>query len=162
MAGGRQVDFTACSDLFAACARKAYYMGENGKGAEAKLIVNLVLGLNRLVLAEGLVLGERTGVDGNALLDVLRDGAAYSRVMDDKGEKMLSGEFSPQARLAQHLKDVGLILEMGAREGAPLPLSTLHAQVLQRGVEAGFGELDNAAVIEALRLFGESGEEEGE
>ena len=158
MAGGNHDAFTSCSDLFAAFAHKSFYMGANGKGAEAKLIVNLVLGLNRLVLAEGLVLGERAGIDGNTLLDVLREGAAYSRVMDHKGEKMLSGDFSPQAKFAQHLKDVGLILEMGERTDAPLPLSTLHAHILQRGVEAGLGEMDNAAVIEALRLLGERGE----
>jgi 3-hydroxyisobutyrate dehydrogenase-like beta-hydroxyacid dehydrogenase len=113
-----------------------------------------------------LLLGERAGMDGNALLEVLREGAAYSRVMDHKGEKMLRGDFSPQARLAQHLKDVGLILELGERTGAPLPLSTLHAQVLQKGVEEGLGELDNSAVVEVLRLLGERGEgredEEGE
>ena len=79
---------------------------------------------------------------------------------------MLRGDFSPQARLAQHLKDVGLILQLGERTGAPLPLSALHERVLQQGVEAGLGELDNSAVIAALRLLGERGEgredEEGE
>lgn len=159
MAGGSQADFAACRDLFATCARTTFHMGGNGKGAEAKLVVNLVLGLNRLVLAEGLVLGERAGIDGSVLLEVLREGAAYSRVMDHKGEKMLRGDFSPQARLAQHLKDVGLILQLGQRTGAPLPLSTLHAEILQQGVEGGLGELDNAAVVEVLRLLGERGEE---
>ena len=166
MAGGSPKDFASCADLFAACARRAFHMGANCKGAEAKLVVNLVLGLNRLVLAEGLLLGEWAGMDGNALLEVLREGAAYSRVMDHKGEKMLRSDFSPQARLAQHLKDVGLILQLGERTGAPLPLSALHERVLQQGVEAGLGELDNSAVIAALRLLGERGEgredEEGE
>ncbi len=43
---------------------------------------------------------------------------------------------------------------MGERTGVPLPLRALHAEILQGGVEAGLGELDNAAVIEALRLLG--------
>lgn len=151
MAGGDAADVRACDEVFNAFARAAFHMGANGKGAEAKLVVNLVLGLNRLVLAEGLVLGQRAGIDLNALLDVLKAGAAYSRVMDHKGQKMVDGQFAPQARLAQHAKDVELIRALAARSAAPLPLSEVHAQVLSRGLAEGLGEWDNAAVIEVLR-----------
>ncbi len=151
MAGGAVADVRACDDVFNAFARSVFHMGANGKGAEAKLVVNLVLGLNRLVLAEGLVLGERAGINLNALLDVLKAGAAYSRVMDHKGQKMVDGEFAPQARLAQHAKDVELIRSLAGRCAAPLPLSEVHAQVLGRGLAEGLGDWDNAAVVEVLR-----------
>lgn len=150
LAGGSDEDIAACDDLFSAFARRTFPMGPNGKGAEAKLVVNLVLGLNRLVLAEGLVLGMKSGIDPERLLEVLRGGAAYSRVMDMKGEKMLRGDFTPQARLAQHLKDVDLILEHGRRTGAPLLVSALHAQLLRSAVAAGEGDLDNSAIVEVL------------
>lgn len=151
MAGGDAADIAACKTLFDAFARSSFHMGPNGKGAEAKLVVNLVLGLNRLVLAEGLLLGQRAGIDLGALLEVLKDGAAYSRVMDHKGQKMMDGEFAPQARLAQHAKDVQLIRALADRCGAPLPLSQVHAEILARGVDEGLGDWDNAAVIEILR-----------
>ena len=114
-----------------------------------KLVVNLVLGLNRAVLAEGLALASRAGLDLPTVLDVLRSGAAYSRIMDSKGQKMLQRDFQPQARLVQHLKDVRLILAEGQRVGARLPLSEIHRQLLQQVVDLGGGDEDNSAVLRA-------------
>ena len=101
---------------------------ETGRGALAGPLVacavilphdaELVLGLNRAALAEGLAFARRCGLDASAVLDILRTGAAYSRVMDAKGAKMIGGDFSPEAKLAQHVKDVRLILETGSRSGA--------------------------------------------
>jgi 3-hydroxyisobutyrate dehydrogenase-like beta-hydroxyacid dehydrogenase len=112
-----------------------------------KLVLNLVLGLNRAVLAEGLAFARACGVDPALALEVLRDGPAYSRVMDTKGEKMLSGDFTPQARLAQHLKDVRLILEAASLRDVKTPFSDLHHDILQALADAGCGELDNSAII---------------
>lgn len=151
MVGGTLPVFELCTDIFDAFALKTFHMGPSGKGAEAKLIVNLVLGLNRLVLAEGLVLAQKTGVDIDVLLDVFKMGGAYSRVMDIKGEKMIHGDFTTQAALDQHLKDVELILDLGARTETPLPVTGLHAQLLRTGVALGFAERDNSAIVEVLR-----------
>jgi 3-hydroxyisobutyrate dehydrogenase-like beta-hydroxyacid dehydrogenase len=148
--GGDAEVLARCDDILSAFSREVFHVGPNGKGAEAKLVVNLVLGLNRLVLAEGLVLGKKAGIDPVRLLDVLKAGAAYSSVMDTKGHKMVDGEFSTEARLSQHLKDVGLILELGARTGTTLPLSALHAQLLQAAESLGFGDQDNSAIIKVL------------
>jgi 3-hydroxyisobutyrate dehydrogenase-like beta-hydroxyacid dehydrogenase len=84
------------------------------------------------------------------MLDILKGGAAYSRVMDAKGEKMLSGDFTPEAKLAQHLKDVRLIRAAGAKSGAALPLSEVQERLLAKLVERGFGECDNSVVFRAF------------
>lgn len=148
--GGRAEAFAACEDLFRLFARRWVHVGPWGSGARAKLAVNLVLGLNRAALAEGLGFARRCGLDPAALLDVLKGGAAYSRVMDTKGPKMLAGDFAPEARLAQHLKDVRLILAQGAAAGARLPLSELHERLLAQLVRDGFGECDNSSVVRAF------------
>jgi 3-hydroxyisobutyrate dehydrogenase-like beta-hydroxyacid dehydrogenase len=113
-------------------------------------VVNLVLGLNRAALAEGLSLAAALKLDLPTTLATLQASAAYSAVMDAKGEKMLTGDFAPQARLAQHLKDVRLMLEAAGRTGIDLPLSQVHRQLLERAEALGFGELDNSAVIRAF------------
>ena len=82
-----------------------------------KLVSNLVLGLNRAALAEGLSFAKAIGVDPVAALEVLRGSAAYSRVMDIKGNKMLTNDFSVQAKLSQHFKDVRIILSLAADSG---------------------------------------------
>jgi 3-hydroxyisobutyrate dehydrogenase-like beta-hydroxyacid dehydrogenase len=73
--------------------------------------------------------------------------------MDQKGNKMVTEDFAPEARLSQHLKDVGLILDMGMKQGMKLPISALHAEVLRSGVEAGYGDQDNSAAIRALEHY---------
>ena len=94
------------------------------RGHTAKLVVNLVLGLHRVVLSEGLGLANRCDLDLAQTLEILKASAAYSEVMETQGEVMLSRDFTrPTARLAQHAKDVGLILELAAESGARVPLS---------------------------------------
>ncbi len=104
------------------------------------------------MLAEALTLGRQLGLDPRQLLAVLRAGPTYARVMEAKAERMLAQDFTrPVARLRQHLKDVRLILDLGHRCGAPLPLSAVHAQLLQVGVNQGMGDWDNAAVYAVYR-----------
>lgn len=151
LVGGDRAAFEACMPIFKAVGRSIYHLGPNGAGARTKLVVNMVLGLNRLALAEGLTLGLKQGLDGAKLLEVLKDSAAYSKVMDLKGERMLEGRFEPEGKLSQHLKDVGLMLEVGHALGVPLLLTAVHRQVLLAGVAEGRGEQDNACLIAVLR-----------
>ena len=127
-----------------------FHIGKFGDGGRAKLAVNLILGLNRLALAEGLVFAERLGLDPQAFLNVARSSAAYSQVMDVKGPKMVRGDFVPEGRVTQHLKDVHLMLEQAARVKQRLPLLEVHADVLEACVRAGEGDLDNSIVIQEI------------
>lgn len=128
-----------------------FHVGGIGDGGRAKLAVNLILGLNRLALAEGLLFAERLGLDPEKFLAVAQRSAAYSRAMDTKGLKMVRGDFAPQARARQHLKDIELMLAQAARRGQALPLASLHADVLAACVAHGEGDLDNSVVIAELR-----------
>ncbi len=148
MAGGSEEAYRECKEIFEAIGKETFFMGGNGSGALTKLIVNLVLGLNRMVLAEGLALTKRLGMDQHRLLEVLKKSAAYSRAMDMKGSKMIEKDFlPPEGKLAFHLKDVQLILDLGKRCNFPLLLSSLHAQALASEVAKGRGEWDNADII---------------
>ena len=151
MVGGDSNDVATCDELFLAFASRIFHVGTVGAGARMKLVVNLVLGLNRAVLAEGLCFAERFGVDPRQALEVLRAGPAFSRVMETKANKMLDEDFTPQARLAQHWKDVRLILSAGEQFGAKLPLSTLHEALLSKLIQSGFGDLDNSAIVKAFQ-----------
>lgn len=150
MCGGADFAFTRSRSLFDDLAVKTFHLGPAGSGSRMKLAVNLVLGLNRAALAEGLAFAEAIGLDPAATLEVLKAGPAASAVMATKGQKMLDREFEPQARLAQHLKDVRVILETGSAAGAQMPMSGVHRTVLEQLVEAGLGDRDNSAVIEAF------------
>jgi 3-hydroxyisobutyrate dehydrogenase-like beta-hydroxyacid dehydrogenase len=144
---------------------RRFVIGPAGDGSKAKLAVNLVLGLNRLALAEGLVFAERLGLDLPAFLNVARSSAAYSQIMDVKGEKMIAGDWAPHGKITQHLKDVRIVLAEAERLGQSLPLGEVLADVLQSCVEHGEGERDNCASIEEVRRrqtrLAQSGESPG-
>jgi 3-hydroxyisobutyrate dehydrogenase-like beta-hydroxyacid dehydrogenase len=139
-----------CRDLLACLVARHFDVGPWGNGVRMKLVTNLVLGLNRAALAEGLAFAKAIGLAPAAALEVLLNCPAYSRTMDAKGPKMVAGDFTPQAKLSQHLKDVRIILAEAERAGQSLPFSTLHRRLLEQAEGAGWGELDNSVIIRAI------------
>ena len=130
---------------------RRFHIGRIGDGGRAKLAVNLILGLNRMALAEGLTFAERMGLDANAFLAVAKGAASYSQVMETKGGKMLARDFAPEGRVKQTLKDVHMMLDQGAKLGQELPMLQVHCDVLEACVRAGEAERDNSIVVEEIR-----------
>jgi 3-hydroxyisobutyrate dehydrogenase-like beta-hydroxyacid dehydrogenase len=133
---------------------RRFHVGKVGDGGRAKLAVNLILGLNRLALAEGLVFAERLGLNPAAFLEVARGSASYSQVMDTKGPKMVRDDFSPEGRVKQTLKDAHLMLDQAAAVGQKLSTLEVHVDVLEACVRAGEADLDNSAIINEVRRRG--------
>lgn len=148
--GERAVAERAANVLDAICPRR-HYLGAVGNGSRAKLAVNLILGLNRAALAEGLVFATRLGLDPVSFLNVARGSAAYSQVMDVKGDLMANREYlDPQSRVDQSLKDFSLMIEQAASKGQSLPFAALYARMLHDCVAHGEAEWDNAAIAQAI------------
>ena len=150
--GGEGATIAEHSALLTALAPQRIHVGGAGMGARAKLATNLVLGLNRAVLAEGLVFAEKLGIAPATFLELVLATPARSDAALAKGARMVSGEFTPpQSRIHQHLKDVQLMLESAKTAGQRLPFSEAHAALLRAAVDAGDGELDNAAIVRQVR-----------
>jgi 3-hydroxyisobutyrate dehydrogenase-like beta-hydroxyacid dehydrogenase len=152
MIGGDREACDALEPILAAISSRRFLLGPPGSGARARLATHLLLGLNRAALAEALVFAESQKLDLPTFLDLVRATPAYSRAVDDKGGMMIDGEFAPpQSRVRQHRKDVGLML--AAASGKSLPLTTLHAALLDAAIADGAGDLDIAAIIDTLRRW---------
>ncbi|MBA61649.1 MAG: hypothetical protein CMJ76_04720 [Planctomycetaceae bacterium] len=151
MIGGDTQNFNRHSSLLHHISNDVFYAGEIGAGAKLKLIVNLAIGLNRAVLAESLALADAAGIPMQKALEVLKATPAYSSAMDIKGEKMIDQNFTPQARLQQHRKDVRLIRQFANQHLQGLPLTDLHAKLLDTAIEAGYGDLDNSVIYKVIR-----------
>ena len=136
-------------------------MGPVGSGARTKLVINLILAGNRLALAEGLVLGEKAGLEPENLLTVLQDGACSSKTMIDKGPKMIQADYSKQGQVKTSLKDSRLMLEQGQRLGSPMLMTNVWSQVAQMAYEKGYAEKDSVAFFEVLRGMAGLEEREG-
>ena len=145
--GGDEDACRALSDLFSCLGRAHYYQGAAGQGNRAKLAINLVLGLNRAALAEGLVFANALGLDQDAFLTLLQDSAAASAVMPSKGPLMVARDFRPLGRLAQSAKDFNLIRQIGEKNGQHLPFAQTYQNMVDQGVNTGEGDLDNSAIL---------------
>lgn len=141
-------DASGCEDILAAISSRRHGLGAPGMAARAKLATNLVLGLNRAALAEGMAFAEVLGIERRQFLDLYRDSPAASVAAIAKGEKMVSGDYAPESRIRQHLKDVRRMLDYTT---LALPLTQAHEKLLAAAVAAGDGELDNAALIRRWR-----------
>ncbi len=149
--GGEVQVLAQAESVLASLSSNRFHLGPIGSASRFKLVHNLLLGLHRAVLAEGLSFAEKLGFEPTQTLEILKQTPAASSVMGTKGPRMVGRDFVPQARLSQHLKDVRLILAEAHRAGAAVPLSEVHGQLLQQAEELGLGELDNSAVIEVYR-----------
>jgi 3-hydroxyisobutyrate dehydrogenase-like beta-hydroxyacid dehydrogenase len=145
----------ACRPIFDAIAKKTHYVGDAGMASLAKLATNLLVGLNTAALAEALVLGAKGGLAPDVLVEILKDSAGASKMVDVRGPLMASRRFDPQMKIDLFLKDFKLMLEEGQRLGVTLPLTSLTQQLAMATVVAGRGEEDLAAIVTTLeRLAG--------
>ena len=152
MFGGTADAYRRAVPVMESIGRSHHHVGPVGAGSRMKLIVNHVLAVHRFALAEGLVAAERAGLDLEKTLEILRDGAAYSKAMDLWGTRMVTGDHGhPDSRLSQSHKDFQLIVEHGAALGVPMDFARLARLLMAEGEETGLGDLDNSAVIEVIR-----------
>lgn len=152
MVGGSDVSYRLGQPIFEAIGRSHHHVGPVGSGARMKLIVNHVLSINRLAVAEGLVVAELGDMDIEKTLEILKDGLAYSRIMDVAGHRMIVGDHeNPHSRVKQNHKDSRLIVQHGTEIGAPVDLVNVVLAALAEAEQQGLGDHDNSAVIEVVR-----------
>jgi len=133
--------------LFNALSRAHFHVGAIGNGNRAKLAINLILGLSRAAVAEGIVFAKAIGLDPAAFLDLALESAASSKVMASKGPKMVTRDFSPLGRITQCAKDADLIYAAATQVGQGLPMLERYLELLGRSMDKGEGDLDNSAVF---------------
>ena len=156
MAGGSEEDVQRATPLFEAMGELIVHVGELGMGQQAKVISNAVAATNCATLAQGLVVGRRTGVDLEALLKVMGAGAAASQMLNLKGKPMLEHDFTPLFKLDHMLKDVVLCLQEAREAGVGFPSAALAGELYAAGAGRGLGEQDFAAVLEIVEALNDT------
>ena len=146
--------------LLDALARSAPVVGPApGDGQRMKLVNQLLCGVHIAAAAEALAFAESLGLDPGACWRVLRDGAAASFMFEDRGARMVGGEFDPpRSALDIFVKDMGLVSAAAEHAGASAPLTAVTRRLYQEGHERGLGRKDDAALIEVLRQDGRPAE----
>jgi 3-hydroxyisobutyrate dehydrogenase-like beta-hydroxyacid dehydrogenase len=126
------------------------HVGSAGQAMLLKLVANLLVALNSAAAAEALAMARRGGLDPQLVLDVLKTGAATSRMLDVRGPLMVRGEFPAQMKLDLFMKDLHLIQEAAGAVGARLPLTDVAERLYAAAQLAGHGPEDLAVVITEL------------
>lgn len=147
MVGGEQADFEAAQEIFDAVGKTIVHVGPSGSGQTVKAANQLIVAANIQALSEAVLFLEAYGVDTTAALEVLGGGLAGSKVLDQKGRKMLDREFAPGFRLELHDKDMGIVTAAAREAKVTIPLGSLVAQLVGATVARGEGGLDHSGLL---------------
>ncbi|MDI6827493.1 MAG: NAD(P)-dependent oxidoreductase [Armatimonadota bacterium] len=151
MVGGDQAAFEKCLPIFRALGKNITYMGESGTGQMTKLCNQVICALNIQAVCEGLMLGEKAGLNMEKLLAVVSAGAAGSWMLSNLAPKMLAQDFEPGFKVSLQQKDLRLALGAAEEMNLPLPGTSLVHQLFRAVEAAGMGEKGTQALIIALK-----------
>jgi len=150
MVGGDRAVLDVAQPVLLAMGDRVFHVGPNGAGSAMKVIVNLMIGMTVLTVAETLTLGQKAGLDPHQMLEILGQTAVSSPHLKNKGKMMVERNFEPAFALKYMQKDFDLIMEAAHDLKTPLFTSAIAHQVYTAANVAGYGELDYAAVIKFL------------
>ena len=139
--------FAAAEPVLNAIGKTIVHVGPAGAGQTVKAANQLIVAVNIQALAEAVAFLEAFGVDTDAALKVLGGGLAGSKVLDQKGQKMLDRNFDPGFRLALHNKDLGIVTSAARSVGVTVPLGAAVAQLVNALVARGDGGLDHSGLF---------------
>jgi len=131
--------------------KKSFYLGETGFGARMKLVINMIMGTMMAGFAEGLSLGEKSGLKMNDILDVLDQGAIANAMFRLKGPMMVENSFSTAFPLKHMQKDMRLALHMGDENGQALYTAGAASFSYIKARSKGYDNEDFSAVLKAIR-----------
>ena len=128
-----------------------FFLGPVGKGAEMKLVVNMIMGSMMCAFSEGLSLGTSVGLEAETIVDVVKLGAIAAPMYGLKGPLMAKAAYDPNFPLKHQQKDMRLALALGDQQAQPLPVAAASNELFKKARAAGYGDDDFCAVLEAVK-----------
>jgi 3-hydroxyisobutyrate dehydrogenase-like beta-hydroxyacid dehydrogenase len=156
MAGGEAEDYARAEPLLRIMGELVLHVGGLGQGEMIKLINNSVAAANAATVGEALLVGQRTGVDLDALVQVMGAGSGGSAMLALKAGPMREHDYTTLFKLEHMLKDVRLCLEEGQAAAVPFAAAARARDVLLAAVARGHADDDFAALVEALEAFADA------
>lgn len=152
MASGAQLAFDKAASVFDAVSANLFNLGEDvGQGSVVKVINQLLCGVHIAAAAEAIALGVKAGVDSGKLFDVISKSAGTSWMFENRVPHMLDGAYDPpKSAVNIFVKDLDIVLQTGKSNTFPLPLAASAHQMFLMASSAGYGRLDDAAVVKVF------------
>lgn len=150
MAGGSDAAFARAKPAFECMGKNIVHVGGPGAGQVTKAANQIVTGMGVLAVAEAMAFASKNGVDCSKVREALLGGFAYSKILENHGQRMLDRNFKPGFKSWMHEKDLNIVMQTAHELGLCLPGSAATAQMFNAMVGSGLGEEDSIAVLKLL------------
>ena len=150
MVGGKPEVFEKVKPLFEKMGKSITLIGEIGAGQVAKACNQILTGVGVAAVAEAFNFAAKSGVDPARVREALLGGFAYSKILENHGQRMLDRNFKPGFKAWMHQKDLRIVMEEAHRLGLMLPAAAATAQLFNAIVGSGMGEEDSVAALKLL------------
>lgn len=150
MAGGADAAFARAKPAFECMGKNIVHVGGPGAGQVTKAANQIVTGMGVLAVAEAMAFASKNGVDRAKVREALLGGFAYSKILENHGQRMLDRNFKPGFKSWMHEKDLNIVMQTAHELGLCLPGSAATAQMFNAMVGSGLGEEDSIAVLKLL------------
>ena len=157
MVGGPQDALERIHPVLEAIGTTITHVGALGDGQIAKAANQIMVAAQMVAMGELLILAQKSGADPEKVVQAIRGGAAGCWTLDNKPQRLFSGNREPGFKAYMQAKDLGIVMDTAREYGIPLPSAGVHAQLFNAMLEMGLQELDNSAVLGVIeQLSGET------
>lgn len=152
MVGGTSEVVERCRPVLQVMGSNIYHVGEKaGDGQAVKMINQLMVCVHNAIAAEALVFGERAGLDKAMLYEIITKSAGNSWIFADRGQRMVSEQFTPpKSALKILVKDLGFVMDTANAMGHPLLLGSVAHQLYKMAHAMGWDSLDDSILIKLM------------
>ena len=150
MVGGEEATFDTAKPIFEVMGKNIVLCGPLGAGQTVKACNQVLVAVTIAGVSEALVLGAKAGVDPIKIVQVLSGGLARCGVLENRGERMVNGDFDPGFRIRLHYKDLNIIMKTGNDFKTPLPVTSVVHELFNTALAQGRGELDHSGLLTVI------------
>ncbi|MXZ11521.1 MAG: 2-hydroxy-3-oxopropionate reductase [Gemmatimonadetes bacterium] len=150
MVGGDADTFNTVKPLFDIMGQSAILCGPLGAGQTVKACNQILVAVTIAGVSEALTMGTKAGVDPVKIVQVLSGGLARCGVLENRGERMVNGDFDPGFRIRLHYKDLNIIQKTSNDFDVPLPVTSEVFELFKTAMVKGRGELDHSGLLTVI------------
>ena len=147
MAGGDPDTFEQVMPIFDILGKSAVLCGPNGAGQTVKACNQVLVAVTIAGVSEALSLGAKAGVDPAKVVQVLSGGLARYGVLENRGQRMVRGDFEPGFRIRLHYKDLNIVRQTSRDYGVPLPVTSVVHELFTTAMAGERGDLDHSGLL---------------
>ena len=150
MVGGDEDTFNTVKPLFDVMGQSAILCGPLGAGQTVKACNQILVAVTIAGVSEALTMGTKAGVDPIKIVQVLSGGLARCGVLENRGKRMVNGDFDPGFRIRLHYKDLNIIQKTSNDFDVPLPVTSEVFELFKTAMVKGRGELDHSGLLTVI------------